>query len=106
MTRIMTGIGFYGQPHQINKMLAKVLVRFDRVPLAIQPEGMQGDAWAAGHGRRSCAGRRPFNATKARAAMPREAKMIGFFLMMSEGRAELHIRIRGARTGDEQSTGR
>ena len=103
----MTGIGFYGQPHQITKMLAKVLVRFDRLPLAIQPDGLLDNTQAAENRRHLYAGgRQPLNATQVRAAMVREAKLTGFFLAMTEGRAELHFRLRGVRKGDQQSRGR
>ena len=103
--RKMTGIGFYGQPHQITKMLAKVLVRFDRLPLAVQPDGVLDAAWTGGHGPRSRDRRRPLDTLSACAAMPREVQLTGFFLAIAEGRAELHIRLRGVRRGEAQSTG-
>ncbi len=102
----MTGIGFYGQPHQLTKMLAKLLMRYDRVPLAIQPDGLLDDPQAAENGRHLYAGgRQPLNATQVRAAMMREAKLTGFFLAITEGRAELHFRLRGGCKGDAQSRG-
>ncbi len=103
--RKMTGIGFYGQPHQITKMLAKVLVRCDRVPLAVQPDGVLDDARTMLKGPRSRDGRRSLDTMEACLAMPREMELTGFFLAMTEGRAELHIRLRGVRRGDLQSTG-
>lgn len=103
--RKMTGFGFYGQPHHITKMLAKVLVRYERVSLAIRPDGLRGNAGGAAHGGRWFAGRRCSKAGAARSAIPREAQLTGFFLSMTEGRAELHFCLRGPRKGEERVTG-
>lgn len=103
--RKMTGIGFYGQPHQITKMLAKVLVRFDRLPLAVQPDGVLDEAGTTGHGPRKRDWRRSLETLPACVAMPQEVQLTGFFLAMAEGRVELHIRLRGVRRGGAQSTG-
>ncbi len=88
--RKMTGFGFYGQPHQITKMLAKVLVRYERVPLAIRPASLRGNAGAADHGGWWLAGRRWLKGGTAHIAMPRDAQLTGFFLSRNDGRADLH----------------
>ena len=102
--RKMTGFGFYGQPHHITKMLAKVLVRYEGVPLAIRPDGLRGNAGAADHGDRWFTGRRWLKGGAARIAEPGKAQLTGFFLSMTEGRAELHFCLRGPRRGEERVT--
>ena len=103
--RKMTGFGFYGQPHHITKMLAKVLVRFDRVPLAIRQGDLRANGGATIHDGQRSAGWRCLKAGSVCIATPRNAQLTGFYLSMTDGRAELHFYLRGTRQGDAQVKG-